>query len=316
MALAIPARIRGYILPVVLILVSAACKFSARRPFRVTQPSNPLLPSIAPPLLSLSLYKRRSTHKPPAHTDLFQTAVTAPKLLLTNFKTYRSVALSKFWLALGQKFAADVPPALPRLLASARGVILDIGPGAGDQLARFSHPENVEVIYGAEPCLELHPTLRANAAKAGLEGKYRILSCGAEPGSLVPALAKEGLLGEDGAGAFDEVACVRVLCGVPKQREMIENLYQCLKPGGRFVVCEHVFNDDDEPLGWFGRLLQGFCVALGWPFWGGGCELTRDAEAVLRKAAEADGGWAKVQMEKVDKWSVVPNIVGYCVKRG
>lgn len=307
-------RIRGYILPSVLILVSAACKCSSNRLTRST-------PHIfANHQQSKSPFALPRTQDNPTHShpraDLLQTALMAPKLLFTDFKAYRSVAFSKFWLALGQRIAADVPPALPRLLASARGIILDIGPGAGDQLARFSHPENIDVIYGAEPCVELHPTLRVNAAKAGLGAKYRILSCGAEPESLVPALAKEGLLGKDGAGVFDEVACVRVLCGVPKQRETVENLYRCLKPGGRFVVCEHVVNDDEEPLGWVGRLLQGVYMALGWPFWGGGCELTRDTEAVLMKAAEADGGWAEVKMEKVDKWSVLPDIVGYCIKRG
>jgi SAM-dependent methyltransferase len=162
----------------------------------------------------------------------------------------------------------------------------------------------------------LHATLRANADTAGLGGKYQILSCGAEPESLVPALAKEGLLGKDGAGVFDEVVCVRVLCGVPKLSDTVENLYRCLKPGGRFVVCEHVVNDDDTPGGWVGRFFQAFYMALGWPFFGGGCELTRDTQAVLMKAAEADGGWAQVTMEKVDEWSVVPNIVGCCVKRG
>jgi hypothetical protein len=164
----------------------------------------------------------------------------------------------------------------------------------------------------------LHETLRANAEKAGLGGgKYRILSCGAQPESLIPALAKEGLLAKDpGAGVFDEVVCVRVLCGVPKHYETVQGLYGCLKPGGRFVVCEHVVNDDEKPGGWVGRLSQGFYMTLGWPFWGGGCELTRDTEAVLRLAAAADGGWAEVKMDKVDEWSVVPNIVGYCVKKG
>lgn len=274
------------------------------------------LPLIARPILQCHNPNQPTNQSPTSPTVLLQTALTAPKLVLTDFKTYRSVAFSKFWLALGQKFGAQVPPALPRLLASARGLILDIGPGAGDQLARFSHPENITAVYGAEPCVGLHAALRANAEKAGLGGKYRILSCGAEPESLVPALAKEGLLGKDGGGVFDEVVCVRVLCGVPQPKETVANLYRCLKPGGRYVVCEHVVNTDAQPLGWVGRLLQQFYMALGWPFWGGGCELTRDTAAMLRAAAEADGGWAEVKMEEVDEWSVVPTIVGYCVKRG
>jgi SAM-dependent methyltransferase len=315
MAPTIPERIKGYVLPCVLIIVSAACKSPPPKYPKSPLRSRRQSPNQPPSPLLIQQGTAHTSHT----TDLLQTALTAPKLLVTDFKAYRSVAFAKFWLALGKKFADKVPAGLPPLLASARGVILDIGPGAGDQLARFSHPENVTAVYGAEPCVELHATLRANAERAGLGGKYRVLSCGAEPESLVPALAKEGLLGKDsdgGGGVFDEVVCVRVLCGVPKLDETVANLYRCLKPGGRFVVCEHVVNDDKEPGGWVGRLFQGFYMALGWPFWGGGCELTRNTEAVLMKAAEVDGGWTQVEMEKVDEWSVVPNIVGYCVKRG
>jgi ubiquinone/menaquinone biosynthesis C-methylase UbiE len=117
-------------------------------------------------------------------------------------------------------------------------------------------------------------------------------------------------------GVFDEVVCIHVLCGVPKQRETIEGLYRCLKPGGRFVVCEHVVNDESELGGWVARFFQHFWMALGWSFWGSGCELTRDTKEVLMEAAEPDSGWAEIKLETVDEWSVVPNIVGYFVKRG
>jgi len=58
-----------------------------------------------------------------------------------------------------------------------------------------------------------------------------------------------------------------------------------------------------------------FWMELGWPFWGGGCGLTRDTRGLLVKAAELDGGWAEIILETVDEWSVVPHIVGYFVKR-
>ena len=221
---------------------------------------------------------------------------------------------------MGKTMAAEVPPSLEPLLASCRGVILDVGPGSGDMLSRFSRPEHITAIYGAEPGVEMHDALRANAQKAGLGGgKYRVLACGAEPESLVPALAKEGLLGgKDGGdgGVFDEVVCVRVLCGVPRLRETVEGLYRCLKPGGRFVVFEHVVNDGAEPGAWVGRVLQHFYMAIGWSFLLGNCNLRRDTRAVVMKAAERDGGWAEVKLETVDEWAVVPHIVGYFVKKG
>ena len=298
MAPTISQRLKGYFFPGMLFIASPVCKPHPPPPPHITN-------HLCHPL----------THS----TVLLQTALTAPKLLITDFKSYRSLAFAKLWLAVGKSFADDVPPPLNALLTSSRGVVLDVGPGAGDQVSRFSRPENISAIYGAEPGVEMHDTLRGNAEKARLGGKYRILSCGAQPESLIPALAKEGLLGKASSladGVFDEIVCVRVLCGVPKLNETVEGLYRCLKPGGRFVVCEHVVNDDSKPGGWVGRLLQHCYTALGWSFFGGGCELLRDTAAVLMKAAEADGGWAEAKLEKVDEWSVVPHIVGYFVKRG
>ena len=169
-------------------------------------------------------------------------------------------------LVLGKKFAEYVPSSLRPILADSRRVILNVGPGAGDQLGYYKRPENITAIYGAEPNVDLHAALRENATKAGLGEKYKVLPCGAEPEFLIPALTKDGLLGNEGSlrnGVFDEVICIRVLCGVPKQRETIEGLYRCLKPGGRFVVCEHVVNDESGLGGWMARFFQHFWMALG-----------------------------------------------------
>ena len=173
------------------------------------------------------------------------------------------------------------------------------------------------MVYGAEPGVGMHAELAERAEKAGLGGKYKILACGAEPDSLIPGLAKGGLLDEKktlGDGVFDEIVCIRVLCGVPQVQETVDVLYKCLKPGGRLVVCEHVVNNGEgggNVVGWF---LQYLYMALGWSFFMGGCRLRRDTTALLMKAAEADGGWAEVQLERVDEWSTIPHIVGYCAK--
>jgi hypothetical protein len=49
------------------------------------------------------------------------------------------------------------------MLADCRGVILDVGPGAGEQLGHFKRLENITAIYGAEPGVDLHAVLRENA---------------------------------------------------------------------------------------------------------------------------------------------------------
>jgi hypothetical protein len=80
------------------------------------------------------------------------------------------------------------------------------------------YPENVAAIYGAELGVDLHARLRENATQAGLGEKYRVLPCGAEPESLIPAPAKAVRKGSLGNDVFAEVICIHVLCSVPKQR--------------------------------------------------------------------------------------------------
>jgi hypothetical protein len=213
----------------------------------------------------------------------------------------------------GPILANDTPASLSEILSSSQGVILDVGPGCGHQLFRFSSSTRITAIYGAEPGSSMHQQLRQRALKAGLGDKYFVMNCGAELESLVPALHKEGLLGKDGSlgnGIFDEVLCIRVLCGVGDMTATIDGLYKCLRSGGRIVVCEHVICR--EPTGQFFQRLYGL---LGWSFWIGGCHLRRDIANAIREAAKKDGGWQTENLEIVNAWSSLPHIVGYFVKK-
>src|ERR1051326_8375639 len=89
----------------------------------------------------------------------------------------------------------DLPPKVAALLKTIHGTVLDVGPGSGTQLPRLK-PDSVDIMYGAEPATDMHAQLAANARKAGFGERYHILSCGAEQESLIPALAKEKLLGD------------------------------------------------------------------------------------------------------------------------
>jgi hypothetical protein len=133
-------------------------------------------------------------------------------------------------------------PALLRAGATGRG--LEIGPGSGIHLW-YTDSLSISAIYDAEPATALHPELKKSAKDAGLTRKYHTLSCGAEMSSLLPALEKEGRLVIKGVGntaILDSIVFLRVLCGVSDQRETIKGLYKLLKPGGNFVVYEHVAN--------------------------------------------------------------------------
>lgn len=234
-------------------------------------------------------------------------------------KSHNSFSPKKIYLTtpLAAAMSAQMPPGLDELLATVSGTVLDIGSGTGDVLARFN-PANITTMYGAEPAADMHAQLRANAEKYGFgNGKYVPMVCGAQPESLIPALAKVGVLskGKSGHGVFDEICCVRVLCGVPRPKETIASLYSLLKPGGRLIVCEHVVNPWRTEGSYVGRFMQFAYTVLGWPFFMGGCELQRHTPEWVNEAAGPDG-WEKVQVRYVEQKTVIPFWVGELRKRG
>jgi SAM-dependent methyltransferase len=230
-----------------------------------------------------------------------------PSLLL-NISKFRETAFTRFWLANAEALSGDMPTELTPLLSTLRGTVLDIGPGSGEQLHLYTQSvSSVDKIYGAEPAGNLHPMLTLKANDAGFEGKYQILGCGAEPQSLIPALAKEGLL-KGGAEIFDEIVSIRVLCGVPNVKETVKGLYRLLKPGGRLIVMEHVVCRGSA----VARSLQAAYMWIGgWRFWMGGCCLDRDTERAIREA----GLWSKAELKTLNSWSTIPQIVGFLIKK-
>jgi SAM-dependent methyltransferase len=215
--------------------------------------------------------------------------------------------------------SAEMPPGTVELVASCKGVVLDVGPGSGTQLHLFDAIK-ITKIYGVEPSVDMHADLLKNAEKAGLKGKYEAIAAGAEPQSLIPALAKRNLLKtseKDGTGIFDSIACIRVLCGVPSPEETADGLYRLLKPGGRLIVCEHVKQGSENMSGGdpIASLMQRFFMLVGWSFWLGGCCLNRDTDKMLRKVADP-GGWSEVKVTYMQTYAAVPYIVGEYVKAG
>lgn len=203
------------------------------------------------------------------------------------------------------------------MLARSKGLILDVGPGSGEQLRRFTNPQNIKAVYGVEPGVTMHDKLRESARKVGLGDKYHVIGGTADLESIVPALVKDGLVKKDQPSAkdlalFDEIVCVRVLCGVPDQEASVADLYALLKPGGRFVLCEHVVNNHS----WGANLAQRFWMMAGWKALMGGCDLRRDTvQTFLKVAEEKDGGFAKVEMKQVDDHSMSTHVVGVLTKK-
>ncbi len=112
-------------------------------------------------------------------------------------------------------------------MKSASGVVLDLGPGTGEMMGWLDPRSHNESLW----CRALPSICIRRFAKkideCGLDGKYDILACGAEPESLIPELERRGILESQrgsGEGVFDTILCIRVLCGIPKQRETINEL--------------------------------------------------------------------------------------------
>lgn len=153
---------------------------------------------------------------------------------LTNFSDFKDHWFATFWGWFGPRAAEYAAPKVtPLIQNNAHGVLLDIGPGSGQWLFLFARALNPKItkIYGVEPNKGLHAELRANAVKAGLGDVYEIIGCGAEElGS------KGGIQNE----TIDTIVTVQCLCSIPGPQRVIRDLYPLLKPGGKWIVYEHV----------------------------------------------------------------------------
>ena len=184
--------------------------------------------------------------------------------------------------------------------------------------ALAKHAKQITRIYGAEPCVGLHDTLKKNIAAANIDSKYTILNCSAELASLMPALEKTGEIPKSAQprDIFDTIICIRVLCGLSDAQSTVQDFYKLLKPGGKLLICEHFVNPWRSTKGSVvARLLQSFYQLCGWSFFVGNCSLERDTRDVLLKAASEDGGWGDVLLENNFEWSPLPYLSGTLVKR-
>ena len=133
--------------------------------------------------------------------------------------------------------------AVPSLVGSVSGVVLELGPASGSQIPRYNTAKLTKV-YGVEPCRSLHAGLRATTKKHDLGEIYEIVPCGMEDAA---ELTRRGIT----EGTIDTVLSIQVLCSVKDPKETAKLLYRLLKPGGSIVLYEHVRSDRE-----LGRLFQ------------------------------------------------------------
>ncbi|KAI9823955.1 MAG: hypothetical protein M1819_001107 [Sarea resinae] len=228
---------------------------------------------------------------------------------LLDWPTFQSIWFANFWSQIGPTIAEQGTPDVTPFISLARGVVLDIGPGSGEWLHLYN-AANVTKVYGVEPNIGHHATLREKVKKAGLEGTYEVIGAGAEDlKTLGLGIGKESV---------DTIVTLQVLCSVPEPATLIRELYDYLKPGGQWIMCEHVRTHQK---GFVARYqanpcLNGLKEALNivWPRFFNGCSLLRNTDEMLKEVGEWDDVRMGLRMDS-SKYSAVPGMVGVLTKR-
>ena len=157
-----------------------------------------------------------------------------------------------------------------QIIASAQGKVLEIGIGAGANLAHYN-PAKVSKLYALEP----NRTMIRLSERRRKQTKLKIEFLD---------LAEEHIpLGD---GTIDTVVSTFTLCTIPDVAEAIRGLRRVLRRSGKLIFFEHALSTDPNVRRW-----QKFWEPIHyWVF--EGLELTRDAPSLIRQ-----GGFEIDKME-------------------
>ncbi len=151
------------------------------------------------------------------------------------------------------------------LLADLTGHVVELGAGTGANLAAYG--TGVGRLTLLEPSAPMAARLRARLAATPLDAEVAVLSA---PGEALPLPD----------ASADAVVSTLVLCTVRDLGRTLAEVERVLRPGGRFVLLEHVAADDPSTA----RLQR--VLRRPWRVIGQGCHLDRDPRAAL-----AGRGW-------------------------
>lgn len=149
-----------------------------------------------------------------------------------------------------------------KIVPLASGKVLELGIGMGLNLIHYDAAK-VESVTGVDPAAEL----RAAAIAAPRDPKLKV---------NVEAGTAEAL--PFAADSFDCVVCTFTLCSVQQPDAALAEALRVLKPGGRFLYCEHGLAPDAGVAKWQRR------IEPVWKRIAGGCHLTRPVTAAIAAA--------------------------------
>jgi ubiquinone/menaquinone biosynthesis C-methylase UbiE len=181
-----------------------------------------------------------------------------------------------------------------RLLARARGRVIEVGAGTGANLPHY--PADLRGLVPTEP---------DQAMARRLERRLGAPGAGRHP---VRAEA-EALPFAD--GSFDTAVCTLVLCTVADPQRALAELRRVLRPGGELLFMEHVRADGARFARWQDRLNRP------WRRFGRGCNCNRPTVTYLRDASFEPVHLEHHQLPFRSAMAPIvrPYVVGHAVRR-
>ncbi|XP_028762017.1 methyltransferase-like protein 7A isoform X2 [Neltuma alba] len=172
--------------------------------------------------------------------------------------------------------------------------ILEIGIGTGPNLSYYASNSDVQVV-GIDPNQKMEKYARSSAVSAGLPpSNFEFIHA---VGEVIPL---------DDA-SVDAVVGTLVLCSVKDVSMTLQEIKRVLRPGGLYVIVEHVGAKEGTILRFIQRILDPLQQVLA-----DGCHLCRDTESLISEA-----GFSRVELNtaSLKKASFVnPHIYGLAYK--
>lgn len=153
-------------------------------------------------------------------------------------------------------------PQRREVLSQASGDVLEIGFGSGMNLPFY--PPQIRRVTAVEPSAGMTRRAARRVTQSGIEV------------NTLPFDASSTLPVAD--GSFDTVVSTWTLCTIADVAAALREVARVLRPGGRFLFVEHGLSPDRSVARWQ-RRLNPINRRLG-----GGCNLDRDIEAIVRAA--------------------------------